>query len=62
VENLSAAEINKVIIHILPGVNDSKYYIRGSVDSRRQRLNLLRILGNDLFVLATCDIKEASAL
>ncbi|GBF50935.1 hypothetical protein LPTSP4_24630 [Leptospira ryugenii] len=60
--NLNTAFTNRIILQIITGVEDSKYYTRESLDSCRQNLNLLRILGNDLFVLATCNIKEAPAL
>ncbi|MDZ4725278.1 MAG: TIGR04452 family lipoprotein [Leptospira sp.] len=60
--NIVDAAINSFLIKIIAGINESSYYTRGSLDDCKQRLNLLRILGNDLAVLATCDIKEVKPL
>ena len=60
--NLVTAAANSIIIKIVAGIKDSSYYTRESLDSCRQRLNLLRILGNDLFILSTCNIKEVKPI
>lgn len=60
--DLVTALANSTLIKIIAGIKDSSYYTRESLDSCRQRLNLLRILGNDLFILSTCDIKEVKPL
>ena len=60
--DLVTATANSIIIKIVAGIKDSNYYTRESLDSCRQRLNLLRILGNDLFILSTCNIKEVKPI
>jgi len=49
-------------IQIITGIEDSEYYTRKSVDQCKESLELLRILGNDLAVLATCKIQKAGVI
>lgn len=60
--SLVNAAANSIIIKIVTGIKDSGYYTRESLDSCRQKLDLLRILGNDLIILSTCNIKEVKAI